>query len=545
MKLKTAVAAVCCMLLFSACGNYGGEIIIPEPEITTTDEEIIRFSSFVPLIMPEKDDEKYSEYAQMIGEERCIPGYVYLYQERTLDPEKSKLLLLVDERVDREIGLYQEYFSTSEKRYVYCVSEDKKRLIAADKVSGQVIDVYTCTENEIEMFTNASSNKSQGTVHGTEYIFFKDGGRLVFVDSAAAKAQVVESENGISDIKVGKTFAEERVQIGVRSPYYCEECDISGLLWADDSGQYYWYHPHLGENQPVDYAALYDPLYLHSDFCWRFKVTGGEAEYMTDNDNDEFFSCSETQPFEEENFEKAELYLRDRETGEATLLLDNLAYGWEDTQKNIFALVKDDGGDKLVKIDVCTGKSSDAYIPESGSLDYSANSYTDEVSYYVLRDKNSFVVFSNSKDGVIRTLSFDENDKLKDFAYTNHDMLLQVNDELFTMHIPTLETQLLFAVPDGVSQIRTKPYGSLYGGDPAELSYSEYFPEEDLSDAYYCDDCAEHSEYFEYFIWEDEKGNWSWYHFHSREQTSVLPVVKHGVLPDGQLLDVEYVREKK
>lgn len=542
MKLRTAVAAVCCMLLFSACGNYGGEIIIPEPEIIVTDEEAIRPSSYVPVIMPEKDDEKYSEYADIIGEEQCIPGYVYLYQERNLDPEKSRLLLLVEERVDREIGLYQEYFSSTEKRYVYCVSEDKKRLIAADKVSGQTTDVYTCTENVIEMFTNSSSHQSKGAVPGTEYIFFKDGGRLVFVDSTAAQAQVVESENGISDINAGKTFAKEREQLGVRSPYYCEECDITGVLWADGSGQYYWYHPHLGENQPVDYTDLYDPLYLHKDFCWRFKVTGGEAEYMTDNDNDEFFSYTDMWCFEEENFEKAELYLRDKETGETTLLLDNAAYGWEDMQKNIFALVKGGEGDKLVKVDVGTGRSSDAYISESGSLEYSANSYDDEVTYYVLRDKNSFVLFSDSEDGVIKTLSFDENDKVRDFEYTNRDMILQVNDELFTLRISSLNTYSLFPVPDGISEVRAKPYGSLYNRDPAELSYSEYFPEEDLSDAYYCDAC---DRYNEYFLWEDEKGNWSWFHFHSREQTPVIIVVKHDVLSDGQLQDIEYVREKE
>ena len=542
-KLILLISAVC--LLLSSCSNYGGEIVIPDPDLIITDD-VTEISEFSPIIMPEKDDEKFREYAEVIGEEKCIPGYVYLYHKR-LDPTKSKLTILIPQRVDRETGLFQSRGQSENDhsfRYVYCLSEDRTKLIKADKVTGDVSE-FTCDGGTIDMVTG-TDNVDLPEAEKNDYLFFRAGDNCYIIDGVQGVIlQHFESENGISDIKGGYDFAKGRYNKGVSGAYICEECGASGVLWSDNGGQYYWYHPHSGENQPLDFQSIYYPFNASYKFLWRFMMSSLEGY---DNFNDFFledgylyavvsddgyygyFDYPSEYNFSFQNFEKAELYVENAETGERKLLLDNIIYACTNENGNIIALVNDTNT-LILEVDAKTGYYETKYTAQSGNikvLKYGENA--------IYQDGNK--IFSFGLKGEEDLLLLDPDDSFEFFHLDACDVM-RVNHELLDMN-----GEKLFDLPNGLSGIYSYPFGMILNSDPADLSYSEYFPFDDFSDAYICDECVQQENYF---VWEDENGNCFWYHPHSHEQEEVRIVERKDVAASyatNGTVDIEYVAKK-
>ncbi len=518
-KLLLLMSAVC--LILSSCSNYGGEIVIPDPDLIIT-EDVTEISEFSPIIMPEKDDEKFQEYAEVIGEENCIPGYVYLYQKR-LDPTNSKLTLLIPQRVDRAAGLFQSRDQSGSFRYVYCLSEDRTKLIRADKTTGETED-FTCKEGEIDLLVG-TDNIGSGTAEKNDFLFFKAGNTCYVLDGVQGKIiRHFESPNGISDIKSGYDFAMERAQGGVDDPFYCEECGASGVLWENDSGRYYWFHPHSGTNQYIDFESVYYPFYSVSELRWKFfpdESGKGDDSYIFDR---EYHLQIPSGAFENSALKKAQLLVYNRRTGESTVLLDNVVDA--DDSGNITAIVRDDSGERLQTVNANDGTVKTIYKTTEGTLsilfsDDSKAAFSDGNSLmaYFFRQKTTKTFDGLTTDEDISIYRFEDLD------------LLKTKDTLYKLNFGEMTAEKLFGYDNGMSRLR------LINGEERN-SLQTCFPDEDFSDSYECAECKKTLQTAPPFIWADDNGSWYWYHPHSGEITAV------DVQTYAEYDDLYYIKEK-
>ena len=548
----TAAAAV----LLSACGSYGGDIdLTPEPYITedtSVPDDYVDPAVMQPVIMPEKDDEEYAEYADILGEDACVPGCLYLFSRR-LDRTKSKLYLLSAKKYDRDTGLYQcapEHEGYYNNRYVYAMTEDKSEFVRVEKRTSLEKVVYAPQNGRIEFFAASGYD----TVSKGVYFFLSDGKEVAGVDADSGNSYLYfSSENGVTDVK-GMDFVLERYNAGAYEAYLCKDCGNSGVLWADGNGQYRWYHPHSDENTLIDFEKTYFPFYSLYKFFWTF--TADENVSVSEEDEDYsyynyiFGAFHQLEipygVFEHRAFEKAQLWVV--KTGaegkplynEKTLLLDNVKYA-ENAGDYIAAIVHDDSGDHLITVNTNDGTTETVYEAAEGGL---SDFFTVDEQSIIYRDGTAFTKYSFSTEEK-ETIGFEADEDVEILCSLSSDsILVRANSSVMTLDFGSMSRKKLFDAENGIAEV------SLVGVNTNELLRS-YFPDEDFSDAYFCQECSEGQAYGEMpFVWEDNGGNWFWYHPHSGELMSAEVTEYPVYVPNGnstdtlELTNILYIRKK-
>ena len=89
----------------------------------------------------------------------------------------------------------------------------------------------------------------------------RDGNKVLKTSANELKTETLfEVDNGITDAKFYDYFTgayynmmKEYPDVDMSDFYRCEECDMDGdyVIWADNDGNWFWYHPHSGENMPI------------------------------------------------------------------------------------------------------------------------------------------------------------------------------------------------------------------------------------------------------------------------------------------------------
>lgn len=89
----------------------------------------------------------------------------------------------------------------------------------------------------------------------------RDGNWVIKMSAEKLETEVLfEAENGITDAKFFEYYAAVRYNMMEYYPdvdlselYNCEQCDndVDYVIWSDNDGNWFWYHPHSGENTPI------------------------------------------------------------------------------------------------------------------------------------------------------------------------------------------------------------------------------------------------------------------------------------------------------
>lgn len=500
-------AAVLTALLLSACKDNSLNIdLTPDPDLTTENNMETEENSsldrrvLTPFIMPQQNTEEYLYYSSKIDGE-CIPGYLYLKNSA-----EDMFLLLTPYEFDEEDGLYQyvsEVQGYTNWRYVYGVAKltDGEKILAVDKVTGAYSIVYTPSSGAIELMT---ASERHGDNSGR--LFFKDGNSVRALAPETGEITVcAESESGVTDIK-GDEFIYQRIKTGGVSEsdvYVCSQCGSEYFtIWADGNGQYYWYHVHSGENEPIDFQYLYYPFYCLNDLIFSGSKTADASPYEWDGWGE---------------WGQWALYSRSRESGERTLLAEDVIYHYNYFIDHISLFIaREEGKLRLMIVDERTGVPETVYEFQSGDvqiMDCSYQHYGDEYSSgygfaynFVFSDGDSVVELKGNtgEAEIVCTSRHGELEFIEGYTYLNA-WLLRDGNVMIKLYGDSFKTEELFELDNGLSAVNLYPYAE------SQLGYG-FLEYEDTGDYYTCEECSSN---YDYVIWADGDGNWFWYHPHS------------------------------
>ena len=506
-----ALAIAAAVLLCGCKGDNDGSIdidIAPDPDITTENNEkddLPDMRVLIPFIMPQEGTEEYLYYsskmetahAQVMGS--CVPGYLYLKNSA-----EDLFLLLEPYEFDEADGLYQyerEIQGYTNWRYVYGVAKlpDGEKILKVDKITGSYTVAYTPASGRVELMTPSER-------HGDDSgrLFFKDGNRLCALDPSSGQIKVcAESESGITDIKC-EAFIYERINTGgvnESDAYVCEECGSEFfVIWADGEGQYYWYHVHSGENEPIDFQLHYYPFYCFNDLVWK----GSESE-------DWELNSGGWQGYRGE----WELYTRDKATREEVLLLDDVIYYYGNFAPHLSLAVVSKDVSRLTVIDGRTGETEPIYEFQSNNIrlvDVSYRYFDDgtEYSFFLFKDGDSLIRLdgNTARTDEVYASQYGGLEIIDRYQYLfkDGDMVVRANEEATGF-------ETLFEAANGITEANFPFFAEI-----GRLNIQELFPDEDVSDFYTCEECCENKDYI---IWADDDANWFWYHPHSGENEPI------------------------
>lgn len=500
--VKMICAALSAALLFCSCKNSSNEIdLAPEPDLTednseqTEEPHLPDRKVMTPFIMPREDTDEYLYYSSKIDGD-CIPGYLYLK-----NLAEDEFVLLASYEFDEGNGLYQygrEENGYVNWRYVYGVAKlpDGDKILAVDKTTGTFSVVCTSSSGSMELMTGSELGGDNSS-----YLFFKDGDSLrYFVPSTGMTYDCGESV--VTDIKGTAFIHERKTKGGVEDAYNCEECGSEFAIWADGEGQYYWYHVHSDKSEPIDFQYLYYPFYCYNDLVFSGSTTDYASPYAWDSWG---------------KWGQWELYARDRETRENTLLIDGVIYHYNyfAEHKSLF-IARQDGVNRLMVIDERVGEPETIYEFQGDDISIIACDYDyGSGTYIFLFSDGDRIVEMNGgtlETAVKYTAQYGRLELLDRYYgvwyIMDEDTVISVDQYNDGETVLLYESKPLFEAKNGVAEI----YGSFF----VLLQNSrmaDFYPDKDISDFYICQECSNGHE--EYLIWTDNDLNWFWYHPHS------------------------------
>ena len=461
-------AAVIPALLLCGCNNGGsdwdGDIDLVPPETTTT------IGSGRPqVIRPTGDDEWDITYDGGIG-----------FVNRLDHSQVNMVMKGVNVRdvMDGYNGVF----------IVLADNGVNDMVVKADTKNQTVDKVYTAALNSV-CYTTVNDN-----------LYCTCDNLLLLMDrymNDVALLLLAEADSSIIKLlDYGFAEAASEKKDGV---YVCDICSRNKeyVIWSDSNNNFYWYHPHSGENE---YLENFDEMYFTGSELYSYEVdyaqSVGSQAYI----------------------EIVDLYRVNNATGERELILadiTNFVSFYEGTwiTTNIAYFEVD-------KVELGTG--TEAYIAafnkETGELNtlYTAKSDDMELISAYYKQSSAFLI----KDGN-EIICFDKN---------------------------TLKATTLFRLENGmfsrypVQYVSLKRYYQFHMGEYVEweLELLELdYPDDDFSDFYICDQCRGSDEYF---IWEDEDENWFWYHPHSGKNEPVtLDSERYEYTPEGWYQPYDYI----
>ena len=501
----TGLAAALALLLTACSGSSGDIDLTPEPDLTSgnytepSEDSAIDRRVMTPFIMPRQDTEEYLYYSSKIDGD-CVSGYLYLKNSA-----EDLFLLLTAFEFDEADGLYQygrEENGYVNWRYVYGVANlpDGDKLLAVDKTTGTFNILYTSQSGRIELMTGSNLEADDSSC-----LFFKDGNSLrYFAPSTGMVHDCAESE--IADIK-GAAFIHERVNEGVdeSDAYICDDCAEEFVIWADGDGQYYWYHVHSGENEPIDFQLLYYPFYCFNNLVFSGSTTDYASPYSWNYWGE---------------WGKWELYARDRETRENTLLIDDVIYRYNhfSGHQSLF-IARQEGVNRLAVIDERVGVPETVYEFQSGEIEvidvHTAYSYDSmQLNRIYFTDGKSIVLYDCSalEATVVYTSQYGRLEPLGRYTggwcILDGEMVISVEPYYDGETVLSYESKPLFEAKNGVTEIYSSFFVYLQNS-----RMTDSYPDKDISDFYICQECSDGHE--EYHVWTDNDLNWFWYHPHS------------------------------
>lgn len=170
--------------------------------------------------------------------------------------------------------VYPMTLSTESNTYTDFVQVENKYIASVNRKNGYVETVYHAVSGDMELLGAASKTDESSGEEFVNGIFVREEDQVIWVDvrSFAATPQF-RLENGLMESDLG-TFEYEfypapfaqlsketlmhtglDIDFDFSRFYICDECDSDYCIWADRNGDYYWYHPHSGENEEIEFTV--------------------------------------------------------------------------------------------------------------------------------------------------------------------------------------------------------------------------------------------------------------------------------------------------
>lgn len=151
------------------------------------------------------------------------------------------------------------------------------RIISVNNRNGDMETVYYAQTEDMELL-NASVIMDEPTENVyVSGLFVREEQDIVRVDLDTMETKTLfRLENGLAEDNYGGhelygcLFAENSLDVLMRIEneldmdkfYICEDCDRDYCIWEDKDLNWFWYHPHSGENEEVEVTMVSECAYI-------------------------------------------------------------------------------------------------------------------------------------------------------------------------------------------------------------------------------------------------------------------------------------------
>ena len=189
----------------------------------------------------------------------CVPGYLYFKKDVF-----GEITLLLDKKFKElwMIGYFQD------ENTFWGISEDNE-LLKVSKIDGSYDVLYTPQYGEVSNFYQSDfvENKN-GVGESGRFLYLMDGDYdIVILETSTDEYDIFHSDKKI--VKYWWAgFQEDHIHNDFDDAYVCDICGYDGkyVIWEDIDGNYFWYHPETGENEPLARAEdVFIPYFIQVD----------------------------------------------------------------------------------------------------------------------------------------------------------------------------------------------------------------------------------------------------------------------------------------
>lgn len=211
------------------------------------------------------------EIEQITYDELYPFNELYMYDFREREDNTYDLYLVTWETEEEELILENItgilYASVS---LIYA-QVGNEYIISVDKRGGDIETVYYAMTEDMELVhVSTQTDEDSGKEYASE-LYVREGEDIVRIDLDTLEAKTLFSlENGLFKVVYGghdfydSRFVEYSLEVLSRNEseydhdldkfYICGDCNGDYCLWADADRNWFWYHPHSGENERVEVA---------------------------------------------------------------------------------------------------------------------------------------------------------------------------------------------------------------------------------------------------------------------------------------------------
>ena len=425
-----------------------------EPPAVPTIDNISSFSAFIMSENPS------IIYKKALGEENCIPGYMYIK-----GPDNAVYPLL-DMHFSADLGIFQS------DAHAYAVNdEDGSRVLKIDKLTGEYKVIYEAKSGIIDKFRRSKYGENDKLIY-----YLTDGNRIVRIYRDSDRADVIaESESGIAFVHIPGDIEHGTLP---DSYYICEECSEKGdyALWGDNDGNIYWYHCHTGENMMIDDPGM-----------WELKVNPSNSEAVGASN------------------ELNDLYFFNIYNGREMLITEDAPHVYIIDDTAIIEAEKGEGSPCILAVNIPARETEIVYTPQYGDIETVLLGYRmTELDETHLSLSDHVLIIKDGDYLVSLTVGTPE---AKTLFHLDNGM----SDSLPIQFISEREHYWIYSAGNAIYEL-----------DRLKRHYDEWlaedYPDMDFSSFYYCEDCIDDPDAF---YWKDGNGDFWWYHAHSGENEPI------------------------
>lgn len=194
-------------------------------------------------------------------------GYWYYFIDRDGEPDVCDLYLANWETGEEELimeNITSMLYASVSLIYAQVGTDS---IISVNNENGDIETVYYAKTDDMELVH--VSAKIDGEY--ADELYVREGEEIVRIDLDTLEAETLFSlENGLMKVVYGgyvfhdSNFVEYSLEVldsnefgyDMDKFYICGECDGDYCLWADKDRNWFWYHPHSGENEGVEVSTV-------------------------------------------------------------------------------------------------------------------------------------------------------------------------------------------------------------------------------------------------------------------------------------------------
>lgn len=202
---------------------------------------------------------------------------LYYYIFRNCEDGTEQLYLVTAETDEEELiadNVTRVLYASVRLMYAQ-VGND--RIISVNNRDGNIETVYYAQTEDTELLSvSVIMDEPTENVY-VSGLFLREGQDIVRADLDATETKTLfRLENGLAEDSYGGRelygcqFAENSLDMLMRIEneldmdkfYICEDCDRDYCIWADKDRNWFWYHPHSGENEDVEVTMVSGCAYI-------------------------------------------------------------------------------------------------------------------------------------------------------------------------------------------------------------------------------------------------------------------------------------------